>query len=71
MRLSDYIPTGGRTAFALKVGCSPSTLDRICQGKQVPRPALMVKIIKATGGVVSSDDLMFPARELRAEAYVA
>lgn len=43
--------------FSARVGASRQTLYRIINGRQTPKPALARRIIEATGGAVSLDDL--------------
>ncbi len=45
------------TDFSARVGASRQTLYRIINGQQSPKPALARRIIEATGGAVSLDDL--------------
>ena len=45
------------TDFSTRVGASRQTLYRIINGRQTPKPALARRIIEATGGAVTLDDL--------------
>ena len=45
------------TDFSVRVGASRQTLYRIINGRQSPKPALARRIVEATGGAVSLDDL--------------
>lgn len=46
--------------FAVRVGASRQTLYRIINGRQSPKPALARRIVEATGGAVSLNDLFEP-----------
>ncbi len=43
--------------FSARVGASRQTLYRIINGRQLPKPALARRIVEATGGAVSLNDL--------------
>lgn len=45
------------TDFSVRVGTSRQTLYRIINGRQTPKPALARRIVEATGGAVSLNDL--------------
>ena len=60
MQLSSYLPRGGRPKFAAQLGVSVSTIHRICQRKQRPSDALKRRIVEATGGKVTLEDLTWP-----------
>jgi len=45
------------TDFSVRVGASRQTLYRIINGRQSPKPALARRIVEATGGAVSLNDL--------------
>jgi hypothetical protein len=47
MRLENFLRYGERRAFAAKVGCSKSNIDRICCGTLQPSPPLAAKIVEA------------------------
>ncbi len=44
--------------FSARVGASRQTLYRIINGRQSPKPALARRIVEATGGAVSLNDLL-------------
>lgn len=45
------------TDFSVRVGASRQTLYRIINGRQSPKPALARRIVEATGGAVTLNDL--------------
>jgi len=47
MRLEDFLRRGERRAFAERVGCSKSNIDRICCGTLMPSPPLAARIVEA------------------------
>lgn len=47
MRLEDFLRRGERRAFAVKIGCSKSNIDRICCGTMRPSPDMALKIVHA------------------------
>lgn len=53
--LADYLDQAGVTqrAFAKKVGVSPSYICEIVKGTKSPGLKLALRIVAATGGVVS------------------
>ena len=59
MKLETYIASQGLTQkqFGDLVNASQSTISRICEGKVAPSFKLLKKIIEATGGDVSVEDL--------------
>ena len=64
MRLPEYLKEQGETqvAFARRTGIPQSTLNLICHGKGTGVETA-VTIIKATGGIVSIEDLLPKDRE--------
>lgn len=47
MRLEMYLRRGERRAFAARVSCSKSNIDRICSGTLRPSPDLAIRIVRA------------------------
>ncbi|MDF1720542.1 MAG: helix-turn-helix transcriptional regulator [Minwuia sp.] len=59
MKLNDWMAEKGMTStqFAALIGCRESTVSMYLNGKRMPRLNLMRKIIEATGGAVTADDM--------------
>lgn len=68
MQLNDWFQKSGvsRSAFAVKVGCSPARITQLCSG-EAPRPALAHRIVDATNGEVTLADL-YPPQASRSAA---
>lgn len=64
MKLADYLTSENMKPLHLAqiVGVKASTISRILKGERDPSFKLMAKIEDATGGAVSPDDFMDPAR---------
>lgn len=62
MRIIDYIKCEGVTGVELAkmVGCSQPVLSQYTTGKRRPSPDIAVRIVKATGGKVTLEDLYCP-----------
>lgn len=60
MKLYDYIyaERGRLRAVAKKAKTSPGNLSRIAQGIQRPRDDMAKRIVKATNGAVSFEEIM-------------
>lgn len=60
MLLKDYIAERGETVeqFAERVGESPHTIAKLFRGDRFPRLDLAQRIISATEGRVTADDLL-------------
>lgn len=60
MKLHDYIyaDRGRLRAVAKKAKCSPGTLSKIARGTQRPRDDMAKRIVKATGGAVTFQEIM-------------
>lgn len=58
MKLSTYLNDRRLplSQFAEIVSCDRATMSRIIRGLQIPRPDLMVRIHRATGGIVAPND---------------
>ena len=58
MRLSDYLSEQGHgdAEFAVAIGVDRSSVNRMRNGKLVPSPAVMQRIIELTGGRVTAND---------------
>ena len=58
MTLQEYLKTSNQRQydFAARVECSPGTISLIVSGNVIPRPALMNRIIAATGDQVTTAD---------------
>ena len=63
MRLAEYLKNEGlsRSAFARDIGVKPGTVWRYCLVREhpdhrIPTPAIMTRIVKATGGEVQPGD---------------
>ena len=57
MTLKEYIPRGGRTAFAKRVGIGTDYIHQICAGTRRPTNELAVRISAATNGQVAIETL--------------
>lgn len=57
MTLKEYIPRGGRAAFAERMGIGTDYIHQICAGSRRPTNELAVRISAATGGQVSIEEL--------------
>ena len=60
MRLSEHLSATNQSvaSFAGKVGLSPSFMWRIVHGERQPSVPAAVRIIEATDGAVTLDDLI-------------
>jgi len=60
MTLSDYLVDRKIThaAFAEKIGTSQVAVTRYANGARIPRPAVMSRIERETGGAVSPNDFV-------------
>lgn len=58
MKLKDYLDGQGVTyeAFAGLIGVTTKAAWRYAHGERVPRPAIMHRIVEATGGAVQPQD---------------
>jgi len=67
MLLKDYLAERGETVeqFAERVSESPHTIAKLYRGDRFPRLSLAQRIVAATEGNVTADDLM-EAASLRA-----
>lgn len=43
-------------AFAAGIGTSQAAVNRYRHGRRIPRPAVMARIARATGGAVTAND---------------
>ena len=61
MTLDQYLAQGGNTAAKLAADAetSAATITRLLYGDQNPSADLIRAIVKATGGQVTADDLLF------------
>jgi transcriptional regulator with XRE-family HTH domain len=68
MRLIDYLKETGQSQqeFAAKIDARQATVSRWCDGSMMPRPAMMARIVAATGGAVTPADF-YPAPALLQE----
>lgn len=59
MRLSDYLRDQGETiaAFSERSGVPRSTVQEMAAGKSDPRISSVIRVVRATGGLVSWEDL--------------
>jgi transcriptional regulator with XRE-family HTH domain len=62
MKLKEYLKMerGRALNIAKAIGCGASTISMIMSDKRRPSSALAFRIEKATGGVCSRDELLFP-----------
>lgn len=63
MKLADYLETVGETheAFAARIGVSQVTITRYINGRRLPRPHVLTRIVSATKGAVTANDFLFAA----------
>ncbi len=59
MLLSDWLQVRSLTdaAFAAVTGCGPTTVNRIRRGATMPEASLIARIVAATDGQVTANDL--------------
>ena len=64
MKLDHYRQTAGITAseFGRRIGVAHSTVLRWESGAVFPSKEMMNRIVRATGGQVSPNDLLFPQK---------
>jgi hypothetical protein len=60
--LGNWIAHNGHTveSFADLIGTSKATISRVCNGKNEPSAKLLRDIVRATGGAVTADAMLFP-----------
>jgi transcriptional regulator with XRE-family HTH domain len=70
MLLRDYLAQSGETIdqFAGRVGESPHTIGKLYRGERFPRVQLAQRIVEATEGAVTADDLLEAASKFRSKA---
>lgn len=58
MELKTYLLQQGMTlsAFAEEIGVRTPSVSRYATGARIPRPAIMARIVAATGGAVTAQD---------------
>jgi len=62
MKLKAYIEShSSQGDFADAIGVTIQAISQYCRGVRRPRPDIAQKIIKATNGAVTFEDLFFPA----------
>lgn len=63
MTLDQYLTPDEKTATALAAAANTTTVSitRILYGEQQPSAEMIRAIVKATGGAVTADDLIFGA----------
>ena len=62
MTLAEYLQQHDLTAtsFAEQIGVAIGSVSRYASGDRTPRPAIMRRIIKVTGGAVGPQDFLGP-----------
>jgi len=64
MKLREYVKTVMKPSrLAKKSGVAPSSLSFFLSGRRGFRPLTMAKIVKATGGLVTYEDLVAEMQE--------
>ena len=65
MTLKEYLSEQGLTheAFGASIGVTTPTAWRYANGKRYPSPAVMRRIVEATGGAVGPQDFLDQAPE--------
>lgn len=68
MTLDAYLSLDGNTAAALaeRAGTTGASINRILYGDQKPSTDMIKRIVEATGGAVTADDLVFGAPRTKA-----
>lgn len=58
MKLAEYLALKEIThaAFAEKIGTTQATVSRYASGARLPRPAVLDRIKRVTGGAVTAND---------------
>ena len=69
MTLTEYLAQQDLDAgrFAEKIGVSGEAVRRYALGRRTPRPAIMRRIVEATGGAVQPNDFLLD-QEAESEA---
>jgi transcriptional regulator with XRE-family HTH domain len=69
MQLAAYLAETGETIqeFATRIGESPHTIGKLYRGERFPRVELAQRIIAATEGKVTADDMLATADEYRSQ----
>lgn len=59
MNIKDFLKANGLTQkqLAEKAGCTAGAISHLCTGRRKPRPEIARRIVKATKGKVSLNDL--------------
>lgn len=59
MKLDEYLRRSGtkEEAFAAELGTTQASVNRYRSGRRKPRPAMACRIVKATDGAVTLEDL--------------
>lgn len=61
MKLSEYLKNRKRFEFAEKVGVTKEYIDNLCSNSRyVPGRKLALRIEQATGGAVTTHELLYP-----------
>jgi transcriptional regulator with XRE-family HTH domain len=65
MTLKQYFDRHGisQRAFAHTIGTTPVAVSRYVSGLRLPRPEIINRIAKATGGLVTAADWYAPVEE--------
>lgn len=73
MKLKDWLARESltETAFASRVGCSPSTINRLCRGYITPSRSLLRTIAEKTDFLVQPNDFFPEAVAASADPAVA
>lgn len=60
MRIDEYLKDSGLSlsAFARKAGVSEAAMSRYAAGKRMPRPAVLRRIVEASGGRIQANDIL-------------
>lgn len=62
MKLREFLKNKSRADFAAKVGTTKGYIDQLCAGNRRPRPELADKIERASGGMVTFNELLRPTK---------
>ncbi len=60
MRIDEFLRDSGMSlsAFAQKAGVSEAAMSRYASGKRMPRPAVLRRIVDASGGMIQANDIL-------------
>lgn len=57
MKIKDYLSKKSPVDFASTIGITAAALSQYKSGRRIPRPSIARRIVEATGGQVTYEDL--------------